>query len=88
MQNMGALECPSEVPGLVSLMITVPFVIDGVEMTACINTGAAANVCTGEEAYKVYMNGEVIFQEGARGLLCLTAFGGGKVDIEETFFAA
>ncbi len=65
MQNVGALECPGEVPGLVSSMITVPVVIDGVEMTACVDTGAAANVCTREEAYKVYMNGEAIFQEGA-----------------------
>ncbi len=88
MQNVGALECPSDIPGLVSLMITIPVTIDGVKMTACIDTRAAANVCTREEAYKVYMNGEAIFREGARELLCLTAFGGGKVHIEETFFAA
>ncbi len=69
-------------------MITVPVLIDGVEMQACIDTGAAANVCTREEAYKVYMNGEAIFQEGAKDLLSLTAFGGGKVELEETFFAA
>ncbi len=88
MQNVGALECPSEVPGLVSSMITIPVVIDGVEMKACVDTGATANVCTREEAYKVYMNGEAIFQEGAMELLSLTAFGGSKVNIEETFFAA
>ncbi len=34
------------------------------------------------------MNGEAIFQEGATELLSLMAFGGGKVNIEETFFAA
>ncbi len=68
-------------------MITVPVWIDGVEMKACIDTGAAANVCTREEAYKVYMNGEAIFQEGAWELLSLTAFGGGKVELEKTFFA-
>ncbi len=49
-QNVGALECPSDIPGLVSSMITVPVAIDGVEMTACIDIGAAANVCTREEA--------------------------------------
>ncbi len=85
---MGALECLSDVPGLVSSIITVPVMIDVVEMTACIDTGAAANVCTREEAYKVYMNGEAIFREGAWELLCLTAFGGSKVHIEETLFAA
>ncbi len=85
---MGALECPGEVPGLVSSMITIPVLIDGVAMKACIDTGAAANVCTREEAYKVNMNGEAIFQEGATELLSLTAFGGGKVDLEEMFFAA
>ncbi len=88
MQNVGALECPSEVPGLVSSMITIPILVNGVKMQACIDTGAATNMCTREEAYKVYMNGEAIFQEGARALLCLTAFRGSKVDIEETFFAA
>ncbi len=87
-QNVGALECPSDVPGLVSSMITIPVMIDGVQMTACIGTRAAANVCTREEAYKVYMSGEVIFREGAKELLSLMAFGGGKVHIEETFFAA
>ncbi len=56
-QNMGALECLSDIPRLVSSMITVPVTIDGVEMTACVDTGAAANMCTREEAYKVYMNG-------------------------------
>ncbi len=69
-------------------MITIPVLIDGVEMKACIDMGVAANVCTREEAYKVYMNGEAIFQEGATALLSLTAFGGGKVDLEEMFFAA
>ncbi len=57
-------------------------------MKACVDTGAAANRCTREEAYKVYMNGEAILQEGATELLSLTAFGGGKVDLEDTFFAA
>ncbi len=84
---MGALECPSEVPGLVSSMITIPVLIEGVLMNACIDTGAAANVCTREEAYKVYQSGEAISQEGARELLSLTAFGGSKVELEETFFA-
>ncbi len=68
MQNEGALECPSDIPGLVSSMITIPVVIDGVEMTACVIDGAAANVCTREEAYRVYMKGEAIFQEGASEL--------------------
>ncbi len=62
--------------------------IDGVDMQACVDTGAAANVCTREEAYKVYINGEAIFQEGASELLSLQAFGGGKVELEEAFFAA
>ncbi len=45
-------------------------------------------MCTWAEAYKVHMNGEAVFREGARDLLSLTAFGGSKVHIEETFFAA
>ncbi len=69
-------------------MITIPIFIDRVEMKACVDMGAAANMCTREEVYKVYMNGEAIFHEGAGNLLSLTAFGGGKMDIEETFFAA
>ncbi len=69
-------------------MITVPVTIEGVPMSACVDTGAAANVCTREEAYKVYMTREAIFQEGAGELLSLTTFGGGKVELEETFFAA
>ncbi len=85
---MRTLECPTEVPGLVSSMITVPVMIEGVPMNACVDTGAAANVCTREEAYKVYQGGKAIFQEGARELLSLTAFGGSKVELEETFFAA
>ncbi len=69
-------------------MITVPVTIEGVPMNACVDTGAAANVCTREEAYKVYHGGKAIFQEGARELLSRTAFGGSKVELEETFFAA
>ncbi len=69
-------------------MITIPVLIAGVPMNACDDTGAAANVCTREEAYKVYMQGDAIFQEGARELLSLTAFGGSKVELEETFSAA
>ncbi len=88
MQQQNALECPNYVPGLVSSMITISVTIDGIEMTTCVDTRAAANMCTQEEAYKVHMNGEAVFREGAWDLLSLTVFGGSKVHIEETFFAA
>ncbi len=69
-------------------MITIPVLIEDVLMNACVDTGAAANVCTREEAYKVYQSGEAIFEEGACELLSIIAFGGGKVELEETYFAA
>ncbi len=43
-QNVRALECPNKVPGLVSSMITILIFIDGVEMKACVDMVAAANV--------------------------------------------
>ncbi len=43
-------------------MITIPILVDGVKRHACVDTGAAADVCNREEVYRDYMNGEAIFQ--------------------------
>ncbi len=75
-------------PGLLSNMVHVEAMIDGVKVNAFIDTGAAANACTCHIAYTIYLNGEAVFQEGPSRLLLLTAFGGSKVDLHETFFAA
>ncbi len=82
------IECPTDVPGLVSSMIHAEATIDGVRVNAFIDTGAAANVCTHPVAYQAYINGKAVFREGASCLLSLTAFGGSKVNLYETFFAA
>ncbi len=39
-----AIECPTDVPGLVSNMIHIEATIDGIKVNAFIDTGAAANV--------------------------------------------
>ncbi len=42
-------------------MVHVEATIDGVKVDAFIDTGAAANVCTRQVAYTVYLNGEAVF---------------------------
>ncbi len=58
---MSAIECPANVPGLLSNMIHVEATIDGEKVNAFIDTSAAANVCTCQVAYTVYLNGEAVF---------------------------
>ncbi len=81
------IERPADVPGLLSNMVHVEATIDGVKVKAFIDTGAAATVCVRQVAYTICMNGEAVFREGASHLLSLTAFGGSKVHLNETFFA-
>ncbi len=83
-----ALDCTTDMPGLISNMIHVETIIEGVRVTAFVDTRAAANVCTRKVAYQIYINGEAVFREWASCLLSLTAFGGNKVKLLETFFAA
>ncbi len=56
-----AIECPADVPGLLSNMVHVEATIDGIKVKAFIDTGAAANVCTHQTAYTIYLNGEAVF---------------------------
>ncbi len=81
-------EYSADVRGLPSNMVHVEASIDGVTVNAFIDTGAAANVCTHQVAYAICLSGQAVFQEGASHLLSLTAFGGSKADLYETFFAA
>ncbi len=69
-------------------MVYVKATIDGIKVDAFVDTGAATNVITRPLAYKVYLNGQAVFREGASELLRLTAFGGHHVPLYETFFAA
>ncbi len=77
-QRMGALDCPTGMPGLISNMINVKMIIDGVKVTGFVDTGAATNVYTRKITHKIYINGEAVFREGASHLLSLTAFGGAE----------
>ncbi len=50
-----AIECPADVPGLLSNMVHVEATIDGIKVNAFIDTSAAGNVCTCQVAYTVYL---------------------------------
>ncbi len=86
--DMEAIECPTDMPGLISNMIHIEAIIDGATVIAFIDTRAAMNICTCKIAYQIYENREAMFREGASHLLSLTAFGGIKVKLYETFLAA
>ncbi len=45
-------------------------------------------LCARKKACKIYMKGDAVFRQGARNLLSLTASGGSKIQLYETFFAA
>ncbi len=71
-------------PGLIHEQCNV----EGVNIRAIADCGAAASVVTREFAYAVYKTGEAIWQEGASDLLSLHGFGGLKVPLYETYFTA
>ncbi len=62
--------------------------IEGVNVRAIADCGAAASVVTQEFAYAIYKTGEAVWREGASDLLSLHGFGGIKVPLCETYFAA
>ncbi len=62
--------------------------IEGVNIRAFADCRAAASVVTQEFAYAIYKKGEAVWREGASNLLSLHGFGGIKVLLCETYFAA
>ncbi|MCP4603890.1 MAG: hypothetical protein GY847_25780, partial [Proteobacteria bacterium] len=69
-------------------MIQEPAEIEGVQVKATMDCGAAASVCDREVAFEVLEKGEAVFCSGAHKLLSLHAFGGVNIKIYDTYFAA
>ncbi len=62
--------------------------VKGVSIRAIADCRAAASVVTQEFANSIYKTGRAVWREGASDLLSLHGFGGMKVQLYETYFAA
>ncbi|MCP4539893.1 MAG: hypothetical protein GY832_22365, partial [Chloroflexi bacterium] len=86
--NLECLQNPGQVPGMAPGLIHEQCNIEGVNVRAIADSGAAASVVTREFAYSVYKQGDATWREGASNLLSLHGFGGIRVPLCETYFAA
>ncbi len=86
--DIDCLQNPGQVPGMAPSLIHEQCNVEGVNVRAIADCGAAASVVTQEFAYAVYLTGEAIWREGASDLLSLHGSGGIKVPLCEMYFAA
>ncbi len=81
--NLACLQNPGQVLGMAPGLIREQCNIEGVNVRAIADCGAAASVGAREFAYTVYKTGEVVWREGVSDLLSLHGFGGIKVQLCE-----